>query len=146
MKKTIFTILLAVMLIVPAYGALVPYESNIVSDTFEVRKPVVIYPYEIWLPDDWNTTITMENRANNPINGTISIDVNAVLYHNGNETKTYTMPTVYQDFEMSEKSEFSRSLPYNEWIDDTMQTWKKWCDRAQGWTVKILMKLGVVKP
>ncbi|MCD6468007.1 MAG: hypothetical protein J7L32_01665 [Thermoplasmata archaeon] len=134
------------MLVVPAYGALVPYKSNPVSDTFEVQKPVIIYPHEVWLPDDWNPMITMENRANNPINGTISIDVNAVLYHNGNETDTHTISTVYQDFEMSEESEFSRSLPYNEWIDDTMQTWKSWCDQAQGCTVRILMKLGVVKP
>ena len=145
MKKIILTILLAVMLIVPAYGVLVPYESNLVSDTFEVQKPVVIYPHEIWLPDDWNVTIIMENRANRPVNGTISIDVNAVLYYNGNETDRYNT-TVYQDFEMSAESKFSRSLLYNEWIDETMRMWKERCDQAQGLTVKILMKLGVMKP
>ena len=134
------------MLIVPAYGTLVPYESNLVSDTFEVQKPVIINPSEFYLPDDWNITITMENRANNPINGTISINADVILYYNGNKTDTYAIPTVYQDFEMSEESKFSRSLPYNEWIDETMRMWKEWCDRAQGYTVKILMKLGVMKP
>lgn len=145
--KTIFTVLFVVMLVVPAYGALVPYESNLVSDSFEIQDPVTIYPSDIWLPDDWNPMITLTNRANNQISGTRSTNVSIVFFINQTEVDRHELgfSPVDTDYTIPAESEQSWSLPYNHGINMAMQHWQHWCDTAYK-SIKVLLHLEVTKP
>lgn len=146
-RKTMITIVLIFALITPSLGALVTYESNQATDTFEVLKPVTITPNEIWLPDDWNPIITLTNRASNQISGTRSTNISIVFFVNQTEDHRHELgfSPIYTDYTIPAESEQSWNLPYNHGINVAMKQWQDWCQHAE-YYIKVLLHLEVTNP
>ena len=77
MRKTIIAVILLMLLVAPAYGVLVPYESDMVSDTFEVRKPLSVNPDDVRLVNETETYVVVTNHANNPVTGNLHLTIDA---------------------------------------------------------------------
>ena len=76
MKKMLSALMIGVLLLFTVStggGALVWYESNMEEDEFIIKSPLEgeNCEYGLTLPD--NVTVSIINKANNPVNGTLSV-------------------------------------------------------------------------
>lgn len=79
MKKTLLVILIATLLMVPAYGNAVYYESNAVTTETIVEQPLegkdCIYDVEVSWWNPYEGTVTIINHANRPAKGQLRVTI-----------------------------------------------------------------------